>query len=53
MDNKEDLAYLLSDDGKEKIIQCHVEGIISYINSKNNKFIWNYKINVVYLRRKS
>ena len=34
MDNKEDLAYLLSDDGKEKIIQCHVEGIISYINSK-------------------
>ena len=31
MDNKEDLAYLLSDQGKADIIKCHVEGIINYI----------------------
>lgn len=34
MDNKEDLAYLTSDEGKEAIIKCHIEGIISYINSR-------------------
>lgn len=34
-DNKEDLAYMLSEEGKDAIVRCHVEGIISYINSLN------------------
>lgn len=34
MDNKDDLAYLLSDEGKEAIVKCHVEGIINYVESK-------------------
>jgi N-acetylmuramoyl-L-alanine amidase len=33
MDNKEDLEYLESEEGKEAIVRCHVEGIISYIES--------------------
>lgn len=33
MDNKEDVAYLESDEGKEAIVRTHVEGIVSYINS--------------------
>lgn len=32
-DNKEDLAILKSDDGKAKIVELHVEGIINYLNS--------------------
>lgn len=32
-DNKEDLAYMESEEGKEAVVRCHVEGIISYINS--------------------
>jgi N-acetylmuramoyl-L-alanine amidase len=34
MDNKDDLAYLLSDEGKKAIVKCHVEGIINYVESK-------------------
>jgi N-acetylmuramoyl-L-alanine amidase len=33
-DNKEDLAILKSEEGKKKIVDLHVEGIISYINSQ-------------------
>lgn len=33
MDNKADVAYLLSDEGREAIIRCHVHGIINYIES--------------------
>lgn len=32
-DNKEDLAILKSDEGKKKIVDLHVEGIINYLNS--------------------
>lgn len=31
MDNKEDLAYLTSADGRKAIIATHVEGVINYI----------------------
>lgn len=31
-DNKEDVAYLLSSDGKQAIVNVHVDGIINYIN---------------------
>lgn len=30
-DNKKDVEFLLSDEGKEKIVNLHVEGIINYI----------------------
>lgn len=32
-DNKEDVAYLLSEDGKQAIVSVHVDGIIDYIKS--------------------
>ena len=32
-DNKEDLAILKSEEGKKKIVDLHVEGIINYLNS--------------------
>ena len=32
-DNKEDLKYIESEEGKEAVIRCHVEGIDSYIKS--------------------
>ena len=32
-DNKQDVEYLLSDKGREAIINLHVEGIINYIKS--------------------
>lgn len=32
-DNKEDVDFLLSNEGKMKIAKIHVEGIINYINS--------------------
>lgn len=32
-DNKEDVAYLLSADGKQAVINTHVKGIINYINN--------------------
>lgn len=31
MDNKEDIAYLTSMEGKQNIVNTHVEGIIQYI----------------------
>lgn len=34
MDNKADVEFLNSAEGKEAIIRCHVEGIIKYIESK-------------------
>ncbi len=34
-DNKEDVDFLLSDEGKEKIINLHVNGIINFINQLN------------------
>ena len=34
-DNKEDVAFLLSQKGKETITQVHVEGIINYLKSQN------------------
>lgn len=33
-DNKSDMAYLLSAEGKRKIADAHVEGIISFINKQ-------------------
>lgn len=33
MDNKEDLAYLCSEEGRDAIVKCHVDGIISYLNA--------------------
>lgn len=32
-DNKEDLKFLMSEDGRRKIVELHVEGIINYLNS--------------------
>lgn len=32
MDNKEDVKFLLSEEGKQKIVDVHVNGIINYIN---------------------
>lgn len=34
-DNKEDVDFLFSEEGREAIIRCHVEGIKRYINGKN------------------
>ena len=34
-DNKEDLKYIESEEGKEAVIRCHVEGIKSYVDSLN------------------
>lgn len=36
MDNKEDLAYLCSEEGKEAIVRCHIEGVISYLEELAN-----------------
>lgn len=35
-DSKEDVEYLLSDIGRHQIVRTHIEGIIDYINYKNN-----------------
>lgn len=32
-DNPDDLMYILSDEGKEAVIKCHVEGIKKYIET--------------------
>lgn len=32
-DNKEDVAFLLSEEGKKKLVDVHVYGILNYINS--------------------
>jgi N-acetylmuramoyl-L-alanine amidase len=34
MDNKDDMSYLLSDEGKQAIIDTHVYGIINYIKTR-------------------
>lgn len=34
MDNKEEVDYLQSDEGKAAVVKCHVEGIINYINGR-------------------
>lgn len=34
MDNKQDLEYLLSDEGKDAIVRTHIEGIVSYIKAQ-------------------
>ena len=34
MDSREDVAYLLSEEGKMAIVKTHVEGIIAYIKSQ-------------------
>ena len=31
-DNKDDLAFLTSEEGKKKIVEIHVNGIMKYIN---------------------
>lgn len=31
-DNKEDVALLLSEEGKKKIIEAHVQGVLNYLN---------------------
>lgn len=31
-DNKEDVAFLLSEEGKKKIIDAHVQGVLNYLN---------------------
>lgn len=33
-DNREDVDYLLSEEGKDAIVQLHVDGIVNYINSR-------------------
>ena len=32
-DNKEDLEYMESEEGKEAVVRCHIEGIKSYVDS--------------------
>ena len=34
MDNKADVAFLTSNEGREAIINLHREGILAYINSQ-------------------
>lgn len=34
MDNRADLQYLLSDEGKAAVVDCHVKGIVSYLESQ-------------------
>ena len=36
MDNKKDCEYLLSEEGREAVVACHIKGIVNYINYKNN-----------------
>lgn len=33
MDNRKDVKYLLSDEGRNAVIRCHVDAIVSYIES--------------------
>lgn len=35
MDNKEDVQYMLSQEGKDAIVRCHLEGIKNYINQRS------------------
>ena len=34
MDNKEDLAFIMSDEGKQKIVKMHVDGIVDYLKTE-------------------
>lgn len=34
MDNKKDVRYMLSDEGKGAIVQCHIDAIVSYLSKK-------------------
>lgn len=34
MDNKEDLAFIASEEGKQAIVQLHVDGIIDYLRTE-------------------
>ena len=36
-DNKDDLAYLASEEGVHAVVRLHIEGIIDFINYKNKK----------------
>ena len=36
-DNKDDLAYLTSEEGVHAVVRLHIEGIIDFINYKNKK----------------
>lgn len=36
-DNKDDCEYMLSDEGKQAIIRCHVEGIEAYLENGFNQ----------------
>ncbi len=36
-DNKEDVNFLLSKEGKHAIVELHIQGIMKYINSTKNK----------------
>lgn len=37
MDNMEDVEYMFSQEGKDAIVRCHVEGIKKYIKDKYNE----------------
>ena len=34
MDNKKDVKYLLSDEGRSAVVRCHVDAIVSYISGR-------------------
>ena len=34
MDSKKDVGYLLSDEGKNAVVRCHVDAIVSYLGIK-------------------
>lgn len=34
MDSKNDVKYLLSDEGKNAIVRCHIDAIVSYISGR-------------------
>lgn len=36
MDNKDDLQYMLSEEGKHAIVRTHIEGIIDFIEQKKS-----------------
>lgn len=35
MDSKEDVKYMLSADGKSAIVRCHIDAIVSYVESRD------------------
>ena len=34
MDNKKDVKYMLSDEGKWAVVKCHIDAIVSYLSKK-------------------